>query len=234
MATPDKFSTITVNVSDTNSAVSSVNLTGYTAFVDIGSGNVLRIYWSTPTATTNKVDYYQLVISGVDTVDSTSYTFVNSNIGNVNEFYLEASKLAKLKSALTKITIKLTACSAYGSTYNSTYETSTYVCKGCGTYVAVSEGYAQPVMKRALAFTQLGYLLLIGADGKALVGADGKALYAKTTPVQNTETGWALMQNFYTKDTANTWRSSDIQYEILTDENGEIITDVNGDAIYTL
>ena len=232
--TPDKFSTIAVNVSDLNAAVPSVDLLGYKAFVDIGSGNVLRIYWNTPTATTNKVDRYQILITGVDTADSTSYTFVNSNIGNVNEFYLEASKIAMLKGALTKITIKLTAYSTYGSSYNSTHETTTYVCKGCGTYVRVSDGYTQPIMKRALGFTKLGYLLLKDAEGKALTGSDGKSLYAKTTPVQNTDDGWALVQEFYSKTTDGSWKASDISYEILTDENGEIITDSNNDPIYVL
>jgi hypothetical protein len=40
------------------------------------------------------------------------------------------------------------------------------------------------------------------------------------------------MQEFYTKDSNNTWQPSDIKYEVLVDANGELITDPNNENIY--
>jgi hypothetical protein len=133
------------------------------------------------------------------------------------------------------MTINLTARSKYGGAYSSPTASSTvYVSKACGTYLKVSEGYAQPVMKRTIAFAQLGYKVLTDASGKAITAADGTQIYGKIVNAQNNTTGWTPMQDFYTKTLDGSWVASDIQYEVLTDSSGEIVTDSEDSAIYTL
>ena len=93
---------------------------------------------------------------------------------------------------------------------------------------------AQPILKRTLAFAKLGYVAITDKDGKQIKTADGQAIYAKSASAQDSASGWALMQEFYSKDATNKWQVSDTRYEILTDTNGEIITDVNNSPVYTL
>jgi hypothetical protein len=80
----------------------------------------------------------------------------------------------------------------------------------------------------------LDYFPLKDTDGLALLDVNGEELYVKAARTQGTEAGWALMQDFYSKDSSKNWKQSDIRYEVLTDTAGEIITDVNNDPIYLL
>lgn len=143
--------------------------------------------------------------------------------------------LSPVTLANYKLQVYLTAVSKYGAAYNSTISNITvYVCAACGTYMKVTDGYVQPVMKRTIAFAKLGYKILYGEDGKALTAEDGKLIYGKSSSVQANDSGWTPMQDFYTKDPSGNWQASDITYEILTDSDGEIITDSTNNAIYTL
>jgi hypothetical protein len=159
----------------------------------------------------------------------------SENIGNVNEYYITSAMLSPVTLANYKLQVYLTAVSKYGAAYNSTISNITvYVCAACGTYMKVTDGYLQPIMKRTIAFAKLGYKVLCAEDGKVLTADDGVPLYGKSSSVQANDSGWTPMQDFYTKDPSGNWQASDITYEVLTDSNGEIITDSNNAAIYVL
>jgi hypothetical protein len=232
----DAFSNLSITISDGNT-VPSVDFLGYKTYVDIGSGTVLKIAWSTPTATGNKVDYYKLCIKHLNPQTGVYDIIFDKAIGNVNEFYITSDLLSQIVLPRYQIDINLSAISLYGDAYNSLVSTLTVdIAKGCGTYIKVDNVYKQPIMKRALAFSKLNYLMLADANGKALKGVDGKTLYVKATRAQATDTSWALMQEFYAKapNDDGKWVASDIKYEALMDANGEIITDINNEIIYTL
>jgi hypothetical protein len=230
----NKFTNVAVAVADGNT-IASTSILGNTTYVDIGSGTVLRVYWPTPTATGNAVDYYQIVIDSYDISTLTTTSVFNGSVGNVNEFYITSNLLSKISKSKYQLRIKLVAKSLYGASYDGTSSTAIVdVCKGCGTYVKVTDGYKQPIMKRVLAFTKLDYFPLKDTEGLALLDANGEELYVKSARSQDTDAGWALMQNFYSKNPSGAWKQSDISYEVLTNSDGEIITDVNNDPIYTL
>ena len=154
--------------------------------------------------------------------------------------------------------ISVEAISKYGETYNCTSNIKTvFVSRGSGTYIKVTDGYTQPIMKRAIAFAKLNYVALLDEAGKPILGTDGKAMYTKASSTQDESIGWALMQEFYSIDpntgavydsrgraitdsngvavgiAGNGWQKSDIRYEVLT-YNGEIVTDANNEPIYVL
>lgn len=230
----DKFSTVTPTISDGNT-VPAIDFFDYPVFADIGTGTVAKISWTAPVAMYNMIDYYDLTIKVYDS-DLGNYLILRTgSVGNVNEYYITSSLLSAVTLANYKLYIDLTAVSKYGMAYNSSQSTTVvYVSSACGTYMKVTEGYSQPIMKRTIAFAKLGYRMLYGEDGKALTADDGKLLYGKSSSVQANDSGWTPMQDFYTKDPNGNWQASDIAYEVLTDSNGEIITDSNNSAIYIL
>jgi hypothetical protein len=222
-----------VNVSEGNT-VPSTDILGSKTYLDIGSGTVFKLSWPTPNATNNLVDSYTLSITTCDTPNGTIKTLLNQNIGKVNEYFVTSSILASIDKALLNLSIKLIANSAYGSVYSgASSPKDVCVAKGCGTYVPVTEGYPQKIFKRAIAFSKLNYVTLKDTDGKELRDVDGKLLYAKVARGQDTSAGWTLMQEFVSKAN-NTWKASDIRYEVLMNSNGEIITDSNNEPIYVL
>lgn len=243
----DSFSDFIVNISDGNT-VPSTNIFGDKVYIDIGSGNVLKLNWETPISSTNEISYYSIYISSYDPTTENNYTIYNSNIGIVNEFYVNSSILAEESRNIYPLNITLTAHSKYGDAFNCYSNTiSTYIYKGCGIYVKVEEGYTQPIMKRAIALVNLAEqetpsllernVQLTDLNGQLLTDINSRPLYAKILE-QNTNSeksaDWNIMQEFYFKIIDESWQQSDISYEILTDENGEIITDLNNEPIYTL
>lgn len=229
-----KFPSVTINVADGNT-VSSIDFLTYPIFPDIGSGTVARLYWNTPTAADNEVDYYDLTITAYDSSGNSYLKVFSGSIGNVNEYFITSSLLSTVDLVNYKLYVYLTAVSKRGTSYNSpTSNTVVYVCAACGTYMKVSDGYAQPIMKRTVAFARLGYRVLHDENGKVLTDEQGRVLYGKASSTQDNTVGWTPMQTFYTKDPDGTWQASDIKYEVLTDAAGEIITDSNNSAIYTL
>ena len=229
-----KFPSITINVSDGNT-VPAIDFFDYPVFPDIGSGTVARLYWNTPVATGNAVDYYKLTIKLYDESAKTYSTIFSANIGDVNEYYITSAMLANVNHANYKLYVYLTAYSKYGTAYNSPESSiNVYVSDACGTYTKTTDGYKQPIMKRTIAFAKLGYRVLKDEAGKALVAEDGEVLYGKASSVQDNHDGWTPMQVFYTKTADGSWKPSDIRYEALADQSGEVITDVNGEIIYVL
>lgn len=104
---------------------------------------------------------------------------------------------------------------------------------------ALTDTWGEPLYAKA-ARTQkvildetLDYASLVDADGMLIKDTDDHSILAETVIAQS-ESGWALMQEFHSKDSNGIWRSSDISYEVLTNADGETITDKNNELIYIL
>ena len=232
------FTNLAITLSD-GGTVPSVNLSDK-IYVDIGCGNILKISWNTPTAANNAVDNYKVYVQRYDSATS-SYKYVyNANVGNVNEFYLTSSLLNSVAQSNIPLRISVEAISKYGASYNGTSNViSTNVGRGTAIYTKVEDGYKQPVLKRAVALAKLNYVALLDVDtnnlsvNRYLVSADDKSLFAKAASTQDTNNGWALMKEFYAKNSSNKWQLNDATYELTTDVNGETITDTSNSLMYT-
>ena len=254
------FSNFSISVADGGTAPSLDYLSDKT-YVNIGSGNILKVLWNTPIATNNAVAYYKVYILAYDPATINYYLLHSINVGDVNEFYLKADLFSDLPQAFIPIRIYVKVISKYGTAYSCTSNIETVnICRGSGTYLKVDAGYAKPIMKRSLAFANLDFLQVLSLDGSALADADGNALFSKQASVQDPATGWSLMQEFLLKDCKELalldsnnpelldinevplctksseviWLPSNIKYEILTDSNGEVITDIYGEDIFVL
>jgi hypothetical protein len=206
----NSFTNIVVNISD-GPTVPSIDLLATKTYVDIGNGTVFKLSWNTPTAQGNSVAYYTLNIYYYNKESGKYITIFNNSIGNVNEYSITSSMLSDITYDYYKLYIQLTANSSISSIYNGTSDILTVlVGKGCGAYTKVTEGYSQPIMKRALGFVKLGCVALRDKNGEVLADKDGKILYANKAKIQSAASGWALMQEFYAKDSEGNWHSSDI------------------------
>ena len=227
-------------------------------YINIGSGNVFKLSWTTPTLTNDMVDRYSLIIKRHDTTLNVYYDIFNKNIGLVNEFYVDSSLLPTVPLQYM-LSIYVVAYGKLGSVVTSNV-VNPYISKGSGTYVKVTEGL-QPIMKRALAFAKIA---LMSDEGETLTDAEGKVLFTEDAPILKTEfvladsnsevlldhegrtllatatkvlestNGWTVVQEGYTKATDGTWRTNDIKYEVLVDQSGAIITDSSNEPIYIL
>jgi hypothetical protein len=228
------FSNLSITISD-GGTVPSVDYLPTKIYVDIGSGNILKVTWNTPTASGNAVDSYIIYVLAYDSAAGSYKSVYTANIGKVNEYYLPASLFAASGQSFTPICIYAEAVSAYGKDYNGISNMAMVnVSKGCGTYTKVDTGYAQPVLKRTLTFANLDYVALKDTSGNEITDANGEPIYTKLASVQDDTTGWTLMQEFYAKDENNNWQKSNIAYEVLTDSNGEVVTDSSNNPVYVL
>lgn len=233
-------------------------------YINIGSGNVFKLSWNTPTMSTDIIDSYSLVIKRHDTSIDVYYDIFNKNIGLVNQFAVDSPLLPSVPDQYM-LSMYVVAYGKYGSIITSNI-VNPYISKGSGTYIKVEgEGYAQPIMKRAIAFVKVlqeatgiaalacinGQLLksvddkvlfahivsseatLADSNGIELEDAAGVPLFADAATVLESEHGWNIVKESYTKDTGN-WHTNNIEYEVLIDDNGEIITDANNMPIYVL
>lgn len=227
------FLTVTVTEGGTVPAINFTN--NITRFVNIGSGNVLKLAWNTPVAANNEVDSYNIHIEAYDKVTGVTQQAYKSAIGKVNEFYITSNMLAGINFDHYQLNIYLTVNSKYGVSYGSTTGITAQISKGCGTYTKVTDPTSDiQLMKRSIALNKLSYKVLTDAEGKALKNNDGNFIYIKSSTGQDDSTGWTLMRDFYVKDPDNNWQSSDIQYEVLLDVNGEVVYDINNSEIYML
>lgn len=236
---------LSLRASDGNT-VPSITISDTTTYIDIGSGNVLKLTWIYPGKPSP--DYYTICLSAYNPVSSESYELYNKSVGNVTEFYVTSSLLSQVSLQRYELNITLTC---YETSGRSSYASNIVVpiCKGCGMYVKVEEGYAQPIMKRAVAAVKQSKqviedtIILVDANNNILLDSENNLIYAKmTSPAEKNNNTinlieedfyWDILPEFYFNEN-NIWRQSDIRYEVLTDENGEIITDINDEPIYTL
>ena len=234
------ISDLVLNVDERGSAVASTEVYGADkkTYINTGSGNVFRLSWNTPTLTDDTIDRYSLIIKRHDTTINVYYDIFDKNIGLVNEFYVGSSMLPALP-AQYMLSIYVIAYGKQGSVLTSNV-INPYISKGSGSYVKVADGY----MKRAVAFVNAPIqtsaeeeVVLLDSQGRTLLaqGEEGeKPLTATATKVLTSVSGWTVVQEGYTKDSAGVWRTNDIKYEVLVDNNGAIITDSNNEPIYVL
>ena len=194
--------------------VPTTNINGEEAFLNIGTGDVLKISWPKPTASNNEISSYYIEIYPSEndpyyTEDANGY-FNYWYGGNVNEVYIPAAELNPGGPGIHKFTIYFDVYSKFGHYYSandSNFAEYTFVNNCHGAYIKLDRehGYPQPVMKRAVAFVK------DPASGE-----------------------WKLCQGAFHKNPAGEWKTGDISYEVLMDQNGEIITDSSNEPIYTL
>lgn len=232
--TINKLPSPVIVISEGNT-VPSIDISSIKTYVNIGSGNILKLSWNTPAASNNAVDSYKISVLRYDTNSVSYIPLYKANIGDVNEFYIKPDLFESVAQSSIPLRIYVEAISKYGAAYNGVSNVINIdVVKGCGIYTKVDDTYSQPVLKRALAFARLGYPALIAEDGLALVDDSGKALFGKVSSAQDDSAGWALLQEANTKDSTDSWQLSDIRYEALTDTAGEVVTDITGDTVYVL
>ena len=198
------ISNLTLSIND-GSTIASTEIYGTDkkTYINIGSGNVFKLYWETPTLTNDTVDRYRLVIRRHDITLNVYYDIFDKTIGLVNEFYVDAP-LLPLVPAQYILSSYLVAYGKQGSVLTSNV-INPYISKGSGTYVKVRPGdYAQPIMKRALGFAKIA---LAGATGETLVDPEGSILFPVDAPVYKT-----------LADNSNL---------VLTDDSGKILTVAN-------
>lgn len=227
--------------------IASTKIYGPKTYINTRSGNVFKLSWDAPIVSDESINSYRVVLRRYDSVINTYYDVFNKNVGKVTEFYVESSILTNIALPQYQLSIYVVA-QGQNNTYTSDIK-NTFVSNGGGNYVKVSDGYTQPIMKRALAFANAGAqtskseFSLMDSNGKALVDANGETLTAKATKLlEIPESGWAVVQKSYVKDASGSWRANDIKYEILVDVNGNIIyLDSNGtpniiagDPVYVL
>ncbi len=216
------ISNLNLTVSD-GSTIASTEIYGADkkTYINIGSGNVFRLSWTTPILTGDTVDRYSLVIKRHDTTLNVYYDIFDKNIGLVNEFYVDSSLLSTLPTQYM-LSIYVVAYGKLGSVVTSNV-VNPYISKGTGTYVKVTpDGYAQPIMKRALAFvnepTQDVQVTAAIRDNSGnivpLYDSNGNTVQPTATRIL-TSTDWSVTQEGYIKDDKGTWQPVDIKYETL-------------------
>jgi hypothetical protein len=230
----EAFSDFIITISD-GGTVPSLDYLSKKTYVDIGSGNVLKVSWGTPVATNNAVDSYKITLLYYNNATAAYKTLYSANIGNVNEFYLRSNLLSTISQSFSLLRIYVDVISKHGSTYNGTSNTvAVNVSRGSGSYLPVMSKNNEQILKRTVALTKLDYTAVTDSSGELVADSNGKTIYTKRSSVQDETSGWTLMQEFYKKDADGTFRASDIAYEVLTDQTGEIVTDSSGASIYLL
>jgi len=238
------ISNLTLSVKD-GSTIASTEIYGADkkTYINIGSGNIFKLEWENPVLTNDTVDRYSLVIKRYDPTLNVHYDIINKNIGLVNEFYVDSPMLPIAPDQYI-LSIYLVAYGKLGSVVTSNV-INPYISKGSGSYVKVnSDDYAEPIMKRALAFAYTPDVLAT-ADGNTLVDSEGNAIHVLDEAILKTEdilvdcngellvdatteeallvnmskllysTDWTVVQEGYTKDATGTWRTNDIKYEVF-------------------
>lgn len=194
--------------------VPTTSILGSETFLNIGTGDVLKFSWSPVSGTNNEISYYSLHLYPASDdpyyANNTDGYFYYSFSNLANECYVPASSLNLGGPGWHKLTYYLYTYSKYGSYYNgqSVTGTCTFINNCSGAYIkldSTNSDYPQPVMKRAVAFVK------DPASGE-----------------------WKLCQGAFHKGPVGEWKTGDISYEVLMDQNGEIITDSSNEPIYTL
>jgi hypothetical protein len=205
-------------------------------YINIGSGNVFNLKWTTTLTGGDTVSYYNLVIRRYDPTLNVYYDILNKNIGLVNKFFVNSDMLpAAPEQYLLHIYV---VAHNKNNTVITSNVVSPYVCKGSGTYVKTETGY----MKRALSFVNAPTTNKIAATLRDITGRELQILDNSGNPIPleveatrllSSDT-WNIVQEGSVKGTDGSWHKNDIKYEILLDMYGGIITDSNNEPIYIL
>ncbi len=158
------ISNLILEVNDgTTIASTEIYGTDKKTYVNIGSGNVLSLNWYFDTLPNDEtLDHFKLVIKRYDPTLDVYYNILDKNIGLVNSFYVN-SDILPIVPLQYMLSIYVVAYDKQGGAMTSNVVTP-YVCKGSGSYVKVQpEGYAGPIMKRALAFAKTARAAMAGA-----------------------------------------------------------------------
>lgn len=200
-------------------------------YINIGSGNVFNLKWTTTLTDGDTVSYYNLVIRRYDPTLNVYYDILNKNIGLVNKFFVNSDMLPAAPEQYV-LHIYVVAYSKNNTVITSNIVTP-YVCKGGGTYIKTGAGY----LKRALGFvnaptTDVVIARILDVDGNE-VSIPGSTENPRATVLLSSD-AWNIVQESSVKGADSSWHKNDIKYEILLDSAGGIITDSSNQPIYTL
>jgi hypothetical protein len=205
-------------------------------YVNIGSGNVFNLKWTTTLTGGDTVSYYNLVIRRYDPILNVYYDILNKNIGLVNKFFVNSDMLPAAPEQYL-LHIYVVAHNKNNTVITSNVVTP-YVCEGSGTYVKTPAGY----MQRALSFVNATTTEEMDAALRDVVGrklqllddsGNSVPIVVKATRLLSSDT-WNIVQESSIKGTDGSWHNSDIKYDLLLDSAGGIITDVNNKSIFVL
>jgi uncharacterized repeat protein (TIGR02543 family) len=202
------FSSILPKVT-TASFISESNINSLPTYFNPGFGNIMHVSWDAPEAFNNMVKHYDLIIRNEDTNN-----IILNRVGiHSTKFYVPADVLNDYPAGIYKLGIYINAISEYGEHYSS--QIAIPVIVNCvnqcaGAYTIVSEGYRQPVSKRAIAFVKV----------------------RKSDNLNEFE--WRPALQAFTRDYSYSWQSSNINYELLYDQYGEPVKDENDNPIYMI
>lgn len=224
-----RISNLILNISD-GSTVASTGIYGTASapkqtYIDIGSGNVFKLHWQTPLLTNDAVDYYSLVIRQHDTAINAYYDIFNKNIGLVNEFYVDSNLLPTVPEQYM-LSIYLVCSGKYGNIITSNV-INPYVSKGSGIYEKVEDGYTQPIMKRAIAFTRVAQpnkIELLDLEGRILKDIENRALFAIDPSLLQVESALADSEGEALEDAEG---------NVLFAEVTKVLESVNGWSVAT-
>ena len=187
-------------------------------YVTNGTGNLCKLTWPKVTASNNELKGYEVHIDVFDSDSSAAVTMLAEFIGDVNEYYIKADKLASVIKSFEEAgftvdkeyqciecRVNIIAKSAYNEAYDSSDPECGrfYFIKGNGLYARVGESAGQPIMKRAVAFINNGM-------------------------------DWKVAYDVDKKGDNGTWSHSDTRYEAITNKHGELVLDLEtAEPIYT-
>lgn len=187
-------------------------------YMSNGSGNLCKLVWPKAIASNNKLKGYEVHIDVFDREGSAAVTMLAEFIGDKNEYYIKANRLASVIKTFEEAgftadrdhqciecSITVIAKSAYGEVYDSYSESSGrfYLINGNGLYTRTGESAGHTIMKRAITFINNG-------------------------------ANWQFAYDVDKKDNNGTWLHSDTRYETITNKHGELVLDLETDEpIYT-
>jgi hypothetical protein len=206
-------------------------------YVNIGSGNVFNLKWTTTLTGGDTVNYYNLVIRRYDPTLNVYYDILNKNIGLVSKFSVNSDILPAAPEQYV-LHVYVVAHSKNGVVVTSNIVTP-YICKGGGTYVKTPAGPLQRAMSFVNAPTTTGPMIAILHDvtGQELQILDNEGnpvpFEVEATRILASNT-WNIAQENYVKGDDGSWCQTDIKYDLLLDSLGGIITDSNNQPIYVL
>lgn len=189
-------------------------------YMNNGSGNLCKLTWPRAIASNNELKGYEVHIDVFDNNSSGVITTLAEFIGDVNEYYIKADKLASAVKSFEETNstggkeykyfecrVNIIAKSAYGEVYDSGLVEAQalrfYFINGNGMYVRAGKSAGRPIMKRAVAFINNG-------------------------------AGWQFAYDVGKKSDNGAWLHGDTRYEAITNKHGELVLDLETDEpIYT-
>lgn len=207
--------TITYNFDDLNCAAKETNVFSFRGerrartFLDVGAGNICRVYWDDPSQPYLKVSLYDIYVS-VFSSSSDSYLLYNTTVSKP-EFYLTSDIL---RNGLEMIK------SENGATFDDLLTLNVHINASSpnGAWTGSMSGSISDIFTVIKAS---GTLMETGADG-AIPKLTRAIAFAK-----NNKGTWQPVEEFFARGNNDEWIPSDVRYATLLTPNGDVVLDYN-------